>query len=1016
MKPAFAAFCASIRSYTALLDSALMVMMLIANISTVSHAQGRDRNTFYPAPVIVDLGKPNVWTLDQAHYLLERNRARDLGISTVDLNQLDPNDINGIRISSLQSLLSTSVNFNQADAFKNRAAIADLSAAKTRSADLLKQRDTIRDQLFDLDKTINDANTSLENAKASNASDSSAVKSAQAQLNALNAQRAALSKQYDLLTTEMTAATSTSSVAGTSASDPLADSSILKGPVDTNSLFGKLLADYAKSTDSTKLAASIRLDNYINMQYEIVAKQLTLLRDQAGPDNKVIFLELPQSIYYTDKLRLYPYLGGWWGTHILQTWYRLDEAVVAIPPVPVVAIPPTPQTDSAIDDRPPSKGELRLLTKLYETTQTDVNTNRNARALITFFDPARLNLQGDKYSLLGQTGSQAIRGISAKNKASEAAFALSIDDESLLASTSLSPTALPKTNETNKNSEKCPTEGDTKALCTWQTSWSFRTILSALNRPNQIDPARRIDASQGMGIFSSPPSEQTMYALDLIPRQSTLNVAEANVTSRKVGFSGLFSFLTGFGAQTRYERQKDQFGQFIQEETYASAFGKGAFEFGWTFGPLPGTNRLAPGIRTTYAIVVVPKNVRVIRMLGIGCGYRRRNVPLNPFATIGYLNYETRDEQDRLKWLEDCSAMSTFDIEVPDTSDTLHVDDITCSQIPSGQRAVLEIKGRFDDQVGMLINGTPITRVPSITQPKLFNSDYTIPQEAGDTDTRGVFEVVSGSQLVASIKMSASFNGAPKITLVSAGKEVSRLIGCKVVQQPAATTLFRQPTSITGISVSQIDNKDFLKLTILGQGFVVADTGKEPETVLLAGDQVIPYFAQGKLPENTNTPSNPTGYVTEKQGVMQALVPRRSVPGDVDVNYQVMGTESTSSFTGKYTDDLPPVLSADSKSCTVAKDKEGDGAQYTCHLSGKFFSDQYVIKAIGSGVSLVSSSRTDDKNWDAVIHADKPLKGDEGVRFVGKRFSADPLYLAKLTTAPKEPAAKGSSVKKVHKK
>jgi hypothetical protein len=49
--------------------------------------------------------------------------------------------------------------------------------------------------------------------------------------------------------------------------------------------------------DRPKLAATTVLDNFIGMQYEIIAKQLTLLRDEVGPEYRIIFLELPALIY-----------------------------------------------------------------------------------------------------------------------------------------------------------------------------------------------------------------------------------------------------------------------------------------------------------------------------------------------------------------------------------------------------------------------------------------------------------------------------------------------------------------------------------------------------------------------------------------------------------------------------------------------------------------------------------------------------------------------------------------------
>jgi hypothetical protein len=67
------------------------------------------------------------------------------------------------------------------------------------------------------------------------------------------------------------------------------------------SVFDDAFRDTAKElierfNKSPKLNASLMLDNFLQMQYEIIAKQLTLLRDEVGPGERLLFLELPQTI------------------------------------------------------------------------------------------------------------------------------------------------------------------------------------------------------------------------------------------------------------------------------------------------------------------------------------------------------------------------------------------------------------------------------------------------------------------------------------------------------------------------------------------------------------------------------------------------------------------------------------------------------------------------------------------------------------------------------------------------
>ena len=61
-----------------------------------------------------------------------------------------------------------------------------------------------------------------------------------------------------------------------------------------------------------KLNASLRLDNFLQMQYEIIAKQLTLLRDEVGPGERIVFLEMPQSVNAVYDKANNKWAQSWW--------------------------------------------------------------------------------------------------------------------------------------------------------------------------------------------------------------------------------------------------------------------------------------------------------------------------------------------------------------------------------------------------------------------------------------------------------------------------------------------------------------------------------------------------------------------------------------------------------------------------------------------------------------------------------------------------------------------------------
>ena len=82
-------------------------------------------------------------------------------------------------------------------------------------------------------------------------------------------------------------------------------------------------------------------------------------------------------------------------------------------------------------------------------------------------------------------------------------------------------------------------------------------------------------------------TNRSVRTVDLIPRQGSLNVNDMNLQTRAGALNFALSTLFGFGSQLKVQRQREQFSQFVQQELYSSAFGKGSREFGWTFTQCP---------------------------------------------------------------------------------------------------------------------------------------------------------------------------------------------------------------------------------------------------------------------------------------------------------------------------------------------------------------------------------------------------------------------------------------------
>src|SRR5262249_24220169 len=124
--------------FTRALVGMVMLGLLASFVPRTGHAQvlrGQAPNTHKQAgsmpedggqsvqrnnPIIVKAEQPNVWTLEQAHYLLEQMHRRNLDLKAKRLDELDPNEINGLHFEVLKTLVELGVKFDQADLAANK--------------------------------------------------------------------------------------------------------------------------------------------------------------------------------------------------------------------------------------------------------------------------------------------------------------------------------------------------------------------------------------------------------------------------------------------------------------------------------------------------------------------------------------------------------------------------------------------------------------------------------------------------------------------------------------------------------------------------------------------------------------------------------------------------------------------------------------------------------------------------------------------------------------------------------
>jgi hypothetical protein len=241
------------------------------------------------------VGKPAVWTLEQAHYLLARQRHTNLDLQTKALkgDDLDPNAINSSKLDALRMLFSAEASFDQGRGLENNTTVDRRSEMRTQQAELNRRLSGYRGQQTALVREIGDRQVEAAAFDPETQKADLAVK---------NAEVAAKQAQLKLVEQRITETSALLANVETALNAPLTLKPFI--PTGTSTLPESSVQkaiEKALDTGPARLHASAALDNYIQMQYELIAKQLSLLRDDVGTENRLVFLELPVSVYTSPK-------------------------------------------------------------------------------------------------------------------------------------------------------------------------------------------------------------------------------------------------------------------------------------------------------------------------------------------------------------------------------------------------------------------------------------------------------------------------------------------------------------------------------------------------------------------------------------------------------------------------------------------------------------------------------------------------------------------------------------------
>jgi hypothetical protein len=846
--------------------------------------------------IVITADQPNIWTLEQAHYLLAQMHRRNLDLKASSLTELDPNAINGVNVDVLKTLLEVTAEYDQAKALNNNLRKNQKQFDGQRRQELIERRARLQDESLTLTRQI--AELKIRAIQANNDVDQQKIR---AQITELEIVQAAVKEQVSQINTELGTLTGVTGDFEKPTLDGGFDKTKLAGDLD--STFSSAVKTVVEGFNKTpQLNASLRLENYLQMQYEILSKQLTLLRDEVGPGERLIFLEMPQSIRASYDKSDKKWAQSWWKIRAYTTCEEMDseyentsfkmgdvagelrkikqefgtfqnfvqtELPAAYTDVQAEFNAAGENLKGAIDKTEEAAVFGKQVSKvlenneqvyLAEKTETKKQVVQMLTEALVAADKSVLSVQEtikdkarftskipklkdadkektlkDQFDIKVKSLETTIDGFKSgeMRKTHLAWWKLKIPvfvkpvtklvaeiDEKLkelgtenliklgagLTGDEIAPLLLDSISE-NRDSKPCKMDSylDTSSVIrsliknddyrrvkvedldeklTWLGDGAdsptgelnkspLLKILAEDNRKIQTQAGTEISENKGQTVESQKYLQlenREARIVDLFPRQSSLNVNDIKYRSNAFSLKLLFSLISGFGAKANYQRSRERYSQFVQQELYSSAFGKGSREFGWTFNPMPGTKRLMSGVRTTYAIMVVPQKATTVILQTTGCYFKRSERQMPDFENA--LQFQ---KTKRLAGKGECSQSKSFIVPIPvlsESENNFWVQEIKYEPVEPSRRVVVSIRGKdFSTQVGVLVDGVALKPALGLGQPFIIDDSRTNKEAVpGDTNIKGSFERVSSNQIIASFEMGKDYRGTPTITLIAPGK------------------------------------------------------------------------------------------------------------------------------------------------------------------------------------------------------------------------------------------------------
>jgi hypothetical protein len=227
----------------------------------------------------------------------------------------------------------------------------------------------------------------------------------------------------------------------------------------------------------------------------------------------------------------------------------------------------------------------------------------------------------------------------------------------------------------------------------FDTLWDRLTrVATMLSQPDSLNPNDELFLIEFDASVLAAPGKRLLHTgytvscaaatgqipgtvLDVYPRVAAVNIGESKYRDSKVSLSFLAS-LFSTGVSAAYNREHLKMSQALSPSSYVTGYGVGTADFGWYFGAVLGEDKVAPGIRKTYALVALDgdclkqKNqVLLIAQRALGWTKGIQDTP-QQFNTASW-TLEAKDDSMQLTKMEYTPVAYTLPWAAPPAAATL---------------------------------------------------------------------------------------------------------------------------------------------------------------------------------------------------------------------------------------------------------------------------------------------------------------------------------------------------------